>query len=52
MQKTITMVTRTLVPLVVSASGESDIERSRRPRRLLVSTTTPAAASATMSSTT
>jgi hypothetical protein len=52
MQKTITIVTRTLVPLVVSASGESDMERSRRPRRLRVRTTTATATSAVMSSTT
>src|ERR1700722_18976518 len=52
MQNTITIVTRTLVRLVVSASGESDIERSRRPRRLRVRTTTATAASAVISSTT
>src|SRR6202044_880276 len=46
MQKTITIVTRTLVPLVVSASGESDMERSRRPRRLRFSTTPAGAAPA------
>ena len=34
MQKTSTRVTRTLVPLVVSPSGESAIARDRRPRRL------------------
>src|ERR1700735_546825 len=42
MQKTITIVTRTLVPLVVSASDESDIERSRGSRRLRGRTTNAA----------
>src|SRR4051794_24307015 len=33
-QKTSTLVVLTFVPLVVSASGESDIARSSRPSRL------------------
>src|SRR3954470_8373939 len=40
-QKTSTLVVLTFVPLVVSASGESDIARSSRPNRLRSSATRP-----------
>ena len=52
MQKTSTWVMLTVAPLALSAIEESEIPRSRRPRRLLTISTTSSATSSVHPSTT